>query len=139
MARPVARKRYTLKESAELADSGKRMADAINGVLAFNNPFDLKDKWAAFTLENGAWHDKAVYDSLPIAKKHADPWKHCFFAFRASLSGIRARDCEIFLDVHRQARNNNVLQSNPDPEADLIMPFPAGDKFRKAQRGEYIG
>lgn len=144
MARPVnrltgKRRPYTLKESAELADAGKRMADVINGLLAFNNPFELKNKWLAFTLQDGSWHDKAIYDSLPGARKRADPWKHCFFAFRASLGGIRARDCEIFLDVHRQARENNVLQSNPDANADLIIPVKAGDTLRANQRGDYLG
>lgn len=130
-------KQKTLKEIAELAECGKRMSDTVNQVVSDFIPWDIKDCWLAFKLEDGSVHGgkrPALYDSLPAAKKHTDQWKYCYMALRCFLGGIGAKDCEIFLDVHRQARAVSMAQT--DPDAQLIMPFPAGDVFRAAQRGE---
>jgi hypothetical protein len=130
MARAV-----TQQEAYELAECGKRMADMINGLLAFYDPFEIRNCWLAFALQDGKC-DGNVYLTMADAKRHADPWKHCYFSFRASLGGIRAKDCEIFLSVHRAAREKNVLQRNPDPDTDLIMSFGAGDTARSLLTGQ---
>jgi hypothetical protein len=127
----------SLREIAELAECGKRMSDVVNQVVADFIPWDIKDCWLAFKLEDGSVHGgthPVLYDSLPAAKKHTDQWKYCYMALRGFLGGISAKDCEIFIDVHRQARNVNIAQS--DPDRTVIMPFGAGDIFRAAQRGE---
>jgi hypothetical protein len=113
------------------------MYDVINQALTDFGPWQLKDNWLAFKLEDGTVYggkNPAMFDGLPAAKKFTDEWKYCYYSFRAALGGITAKDCEIYLDVHRQARAVSARQT--DPNATLIMPFEAGDKFRSAQRGE---
>jgi hypothetical protein len=125
----------SIREIAELAECGKRMHDVVSQVLTDFIPFEIKHCWLAFRLEDGKWSG-ALYDSLPAAKKHTDQWTHCYMAMMGVLGGISAKDCEIFLDVHRQARPVNIAQS--DPDRSLIMPFPAGDVFRAAQQGDLL-
>jgi hypothetical protein len=127
----------SLKEIAELAECGKRISDVVNQVLSDFSPWEIRGCWLAFRLEDGTVYGgkkPALFDSLPTAKKHADEWKHCFIALIGVLGGLSAKDAEIFLDSHRQAREVNLAQT--DPDRSLIMPFPAGDVFRSAQRGE---
>lgn len=127
----------SLREIAELAECGKRMHDAVNQVLTDFHPWTLKDSWLAFKLEDGSVYGgkhPAIFDGLPAARKHTDEWKYCYFAFRSCLGGISVKDCEIFIDFHRQARDANARQS--DPNVTAIMPFEAGDFYRSAQRGE---
>lgn len=129
-------KAKSLAEIAELAECGKRMSDVVNQVVTDFIPWDIKNCWLAFKLEDGSSADgrsPTLYDSLPAAKKHTDEWKCCYMALRCFLGGISAKDCEIFIDVHRQGRAVNMAQTDPDKT--LIMPFEAGDVFRSAQRG----
>lgn len=130
-------KRKSLKEIAELAECGKRMSDVVNQVVTDFIPWDIKHCWLAFKLEDGSVYGgvrPALFDSLPAAKQHTDQWKYCYMALEGFLGGIGAKDCEIFIDFHRQARDVNMAQS--DPRSQAIMPFPAGDVFRAAQRGQ---
>lgn len=128
----MAPRRKSLKEIAELAECGKRMFDVINQAIVDFGPWQLKSSWLAFKLEDGTCN-RDVYDSLVTAKRFTDEHTHCYYSFRAALSGLSARDCEIFLDFHRQARNVRLSQS--DPNAVPIMSFGAGDVFRAAQQG----
>lgn len=127
----------SLKEIAELAECGKRISDTVNQVVSDFIPWDIVGCWLAFKLEDGSVYGgkrPALFDSLPAAKKHTDEWKYCYVAMRAILGGLSQRDAEIFLDFHRQARDVNLAQKNPDVTP--IMPFPAGDVYKAAQRGE---
>jgi hypothetical protein len=123
----------SLKEQAELSECGKRMYDIINQALVDFDPWELNNMWMAFKLEDGS-SDKAIYENIVLAKQHTDEWTHCYYAFKIALGGISARDCEIFLDFHRQARSVNAKQR--DPNAQAIMSFTGGDIFKAHQRGE---
>jgi hypothetical protein len=133
-------KRLSIKERAALAECGKRMYDVINQALCDFGPWQIKDSWLAFKLEDGSW-DGNIYDSMKAARKFSDPYRCCYYSFRAALAGISARDCEIFLDFHRQAREALLPQADPDENKARvpIMSFGAGDIFRQAQRGELDG
>jgi|HubBroStandDraft_2_1064218.scaffolds.fasta_scaffold34812_4 hypothetical protein len=127
----------SLKEIVELAECGKRMHNAVNQALTDFGPWQIKDCWMAFELQTGqvdSIKSAVLYDTLKAAKAHTDEMYYCYYSFRCAMSGISARDCEIFLDFHRQARN--ISRGQSDPDRTPIMPFGAGDIFRSAQRGE---
>ena len=123
----------SVKEIAELAEYGKRMWDIINQTLTDNGPWAMRKMWMAFKLEDGS-SDRTIYESLQLAKRYTDEWKYCYYCFDVALGGISARDCEIFLDFHRQARDVNMAQRDPGTQA--IMSSEAGDFYKAAQRGE---
>lgn len=128
-------RRKSLKECIELMECGKRMHGTISQIMVDFHPWEIRHCWIAFTLQEGKW-DGAVYDSLPAAKKHTDEWTHCYYSFLA-MGGISARDCEIFIDFHRQARE--ISGSQKDPNRVPIMSFTGGDIFRSAQQGRING
>jgi hypothetical protein len=123
----------SLKEQAELAECGKRMWDAINQALTDHNPWVLKGMWIAFKLQDGS-SDRTIYESLALAKQHTDEFQCCYYAFNVALGGISARDCEIYLDFHRQAREANL--GHRDPNKQTFMSFTGGDIYKAAQRGD---
>ena len=102
--------------SYELREAGKRMADQINGRLAFSDPFELRSKWMAFDLNDGTTKGE-VYDSMADAKRFTDEFKTCYFAFVNYLGGISAYECSIFLDFQRAARDANLGQRDPNTTA----------------------
>ncbi len=124
----------SLKEIVQLAEAGKRMHGIVNQTLTDFGPWQIKDCWMAFRLDDGSCKDLALYDSLPTAKAHTDEMYHCYYSFRVAMSGISARDCEVFIDFHRQARN--IMRGQSDPNSVPILPFGAGDIFKAAQRGD---
>lgn len=127
----------SLKEIAELAECGKRISGVINQVVTDFNPWEIRNCWLAFKLEDGrvyGGNQPALFDSQAAARKHTDQWKYCYVNMQGILGGLSQKDAEIFLDFHRQARDVNLAQSDPNRSA--MMPFPAGDTYQAAQRGE---
>lgn len=98
-----------------LREAGKRMADCINGHLAFHQPWELRTKWLAAKLDDGSCGSD-VFDSMADAKRFTDPDYCCYFAFRAFLGGISARECSLFLEFHRDARKAGLPQADPDAQ-----------------------
>ena len=121
-------------EDKKLIDAGKRMADSINGLLAFHQPWELRMKWAAVTLEDGSV-DSTVYDSIEDARhaKRNSPQQHAYMAFRSFMQGVKPREAEVFIMVWRQAPAN-IRQGDPDRgRSDIILPIEATDHISSAQ------
>ena len=91
------------------------MADHINGVIAFQgHAWDLRNSWMAFRLEDG-YSNGDVYDSKRAAVRHVPNEKHfAFFSFRNAPGGVTAFDCQLFLDVHRNAYEYGNSLHDPD-------------------------
>jgi hypothetical protein len=100
-------------EDIALREAGKRMAECINSHLAFHQPWEIRDKWLAARLDDGSCGSD-VYDTMADAKRFRDPDFHCYFAFRAFLGGISARECSLFIEFHRDARKAGLPQADPD-------------------------
>jgi hypothetical protein len=118
-----------------VSDLGKRMSDGVNGMLSFHNPWEIRNKFAAVSLEDGSVGSE-LYDSIEEARKFTanSPVKHAYFCYRNYMSGLKPADAEIFIQVTR-LMPANVRQGDPDKgKSELIMPIATGDALMNAQR-----
>lgn len=85
-----------------ITDAAKRMSDRLN-LMLIAQPWEiLKTSWMAFKLADGD-SDGVLYDTREDAIKHQLHENLCaYFFMRTALGGVTARDCQLFLDVHRQ-------------------------------------
>jgi hypothetical protein len=101
-----------------VTDAARRMADQINARVAFT-PWDtLIGSWMIFRLVDGGT-DGVLYDSRADAAKHTFYRHHAIFCMRNAQGGVSAKDCQLYLDVHRQ-----VYEAGGDfrePEAPQII------------------
>jgi hypothetical protein len=119
-----------------VTDVGKRMADGVNGMLSFHNPWELRMRFAAVRLSDGSVSSD-VYDTMEDARRinENSPDKHAFFAFRNFMSGLKPADAEIFIQVHRMMPDN-IRAGDPDKgRSELIMPIAATDIMKRMQIG----
>jgi hypothetical protein len=115
-----------------ITDAARRMSDRIN-LWIVAQPWDvLKNSWVAIRLANGGT-DGVLYDTRQDAISHQLDERHCaYFSFRTALGGVNARDCQLFLDVHRQVydagghftepmimstRGHDIMSGRVDPYA----------------------
>lgn len=105
-----------------VTDAAKRMCDIINARIVFTPVDELSRGWMAFRLSDGG-SDGALYDSRRAAISHQTNEFLCaYFSFRSCLGGANAKDCQLFLDMHRHVYDNGGRLA--DPEApDLMMPL----------------
>ena len=118
--------------SRELEEAGKKIADAINLRLSFNNPMDLNGKWMAFDLNDGSTKGD-LYDSLPDAKRMTDEFKTAYFAMVGVLGGVTPKDAAIYLEFCREARDANL--GHKDPNTQAFLSTHGADMYR----GRYYG
>lgn len=98
----------------QITDAAKKMSDQINGRITFLNPWELRDKWMAFRLQDG-WSDGNVYDSKRDAVRHCTNEKYfAFFCFRNAMGGANPKDCQIFLDVARHQYDIGAPLADPE-------------------------
>jgi hypothetical protein len=111
-----------------VTDAAKRMADQINGRIAFSNSWEIRNCYMAFRLDDGSTNG-TLYDSKPDAIRHTDEKQHAYFCIRQGLAGVSPLDCQIFLNVHRWAYNNGVPFADPDlrHSPDIILSTRAYD------------
>lgn len=68
----------------------------------------------AFRLQDGT-SDGNLYDTKKDAIRHVGDYKYwAFFCFRNALGGANPKDCQLFLDMHRHAYENNGQLTDPD-------------------------
>lgn|SRR5487761_1089815 len=103
-----------------LIEAGKRMADIVNALPTFSGPWELRNTWLAFRLEDGGW-DGNQYDSMMDAKRHTDPTRVCYFSYRNGFH-YSPRECELFIHFHRKGRQAGLPQKDPDSE---LIAFPS--------------
>jgi hypothetical protein len=121
----------------ELEEAGKRLAGAINLLVASNNPWDLKEKVLAVKLQDGSI-DGNLYDSQYDAVRHSDPKRCFYFHFKGNLGGIDSREAAIVIQFHREAREAGIPQADPDAGKSRqpvpIMSTYAHDVYSRVQR-----
>jgi hypothetical protein len=118
-----------------VTDDARRMADAVNGMLSFHQPWELRMKFAAVNLQDGSVRSE-IYDSIEEARKDTanSPSEHAYMAYRNYLGGLSREHAQIFLSVHR-IMPRNVRQGDPDNgKSELIMSTETGDAMLNAQR-----
>jgi len=96
-----------------ITDAGKRMSDRIN-LMTITHPWDaLKNGWMAFRLADGD-SDGTLYDSRADAVSHQLHEKLCaYFFMRNALGGVNARDCQLYLNLHRHVYDNGGDMAEP--------------------------
>lgn len=89
-----------------ITDAAKRMSDLINlKMVCF--PWDtICHTFMAFALEDGS-SDNVLYDTWEDCRRHQKHRATAIFFMRNALGGANARDCQIYLNVHRHAYENN--------------------------------
>jgi len=123
------------EQCLKVSDDGKRFADAVNAMLTFHNPWEIRLKFAAVSLQDGSVGSE-LYDTIEDARHYTrnEPDKKAFFAYRNFMSGLTPADAEIFLQVHRMTPDN-VIQGDPDKgRSELIMPIGSTDPLRILSR-----
>lgn len=118
-----------------VTDDAKRMSDAVNGMLSFHQPWELRMKYAAVKLEDGTVGSE-VYDTIGDARKYTanSPYKHAYFAYRNYMGGLTPEHAQIFLSVHR-LMPDTVRQGDPDKgRAEAVMPIESTDRLLAMQR-----
>ena len=82
----------------------------------------------AFRLDDGTSDNTLYPDRRTALKYQLRP--ACVFYFRNSPGGVDAKDCQIFLNIHREAfENDRVAWTDPD-SPDLIISDYGAQKMR---------
>jgi hypothetical protein len=112
----------------EISDPAKRMADVINGLVTFNDPWHLRQCWIAIRLADGGF-DGNLYATREEAIRHQSDERFCAYAWMGNmLSGAKPLDCAIFLEFHRQAYDSGMRLHEPEAPQ-LIMPTSVYDQL----------
>jgi hypothetical protein len=117
-----------------VTDVAKRISDTINLHMTFNNVWDIKDCWMAFRLADGT-SDNVLYPSREDAIAHqAYPSRCCYFAVRGAMGGVNPRDCQLWLEMERNAADARLaLHEENAPR--LIIPVTYHDFRTGRSRG----
>lgn len=86
----------------EITDAGKRMADHVNLMITCHGWQEIKRGWLAIKLEDGSC-DNTLYDTREDAIRHQLHETLCaYLCLGQCMTGMNARDAQLFLNVHRQ-------------------------------------
>lgn len=117
-----------------ITDAAKRIADAINLAITFNNVWDIRHAWMAFTLADGTT-DHVIYPTRAEAIRHqSDEFKCAYFCLGGALGGAKPLDCQLWLNMHRQAYDRGMRLEEPKAPQ-LIVPTAQYDRFTERVRG----
>lgn len=117
-----------------VSDAAKRMSDIINGVITFSKDMAIKNCVMAIRLSDGG-SDGVVYDNKEDAIRHQLHEHQCaYFYFRNAMGGTTPRDCQLFLNMYREAYDNGMRLSEPQAPV-MIVPTAYYDKLMGIQRG----
>lgn len=104
-----------------VSDAARRISDTINLHITFNNEWEINTKWLAFRLADGS-SDGAIYDTRDQAIEHQPfPDRCCFFTFRSAMGGTTPRDCQIWLEMERNASDAR-MRMHEEKAPQLIIP-----------------
>jgi len=99
------------------------MSDNINARLAFTPHWEIKDCWLAFRLEDGS-SDGTLYDTRADALRfQLHPELCAYFCFRNALGGVNPHDCQLFMDMHREAYDHGMGLHDPDAPRLIISSY----------------
>lgn len=114
-----------------VTDAARRMCDTINLKIVSHTWEELVNGYMAFRLNDGT-SDNVLYDSKRVAARHTDETSHAYFCFRNGLGGATPKDCQIFLDFNRAARDAGMPMAEPamKRQPDLILSTYGWDVLR---------
>ena len=103
-----------------VTDAGKRMSDLIN-LLTVAQPWDvLKRTWIAIRLQDGGY-DGTLYDTRQDAIRHQLDENFCaYFCMRNALGGVTPKDCQLYLNAHRQVYDAGGRMAEPQAPQVII-------------------
>lgn len=114
-------------------DSGKRMADTVNLIIA-GNPWDtIVNSWIAISLETGG-SDGVLYPSREAALAHqSDPRYWFYLSLRNAQGGIQAIDAQLLINSQRSIYEAGGRMVEPEAPS-LIPTINAYDRFNNRVR-----
>jgi hypothetical protein len=118
-----------------VTDAARRMSDTINGLVAFNDPWDLRRCWIAIRLADGGF-DGNLYATREEAILHQLDERFCAYVWMGNmLQGSKPLDAAIFLEMHRQAYDAGMkLHEAEAPQ--LILGTASYDRITRRTRGQ---
>jgi hypothetical protein len=117
-------------ECIYVTDAAKRMADTINGLLTFSNPFEIRNKWMAFALSDGR-SDGVLYDTRAECIDHQlDERFYTYICMKNLMMGAKALDCQLYLEFSRQAYDAGMRLHEPNAP-DIFVKNDVYDAFRR--------
>jgi hypothetical protein len=102
------------------------MAEYIN-IMVIAHPWaSICNGWMAFKLVDGST-DGVLYETRKDAIKHQlDERWCCYFFMRAAMGGVKPLDCQLYINMHRQAYDGGMRLAEPEAPS-LIMSTRAYD------------
>lgn len=124
-----------------VGDAARRCADIVNGYV-HDRPWDeLRSKWIAVSLNNGA-HDGNLYDTKRDAVRHqANEFLCAYVSFRNLPAGISPIEAERFLMWNRRAYDAGFRLPDPDAQTGGLDLFPTVEQYdslRKTHAREFF-
>lgn len=125
---------YSKALTFELVESGKRISDTINQVIADHGWWEIRSKFLAFRISDGQW-DGAIYDTKRDAVRHqSNEFQAMYLCMRGLGHGANPRECAVFLKYNRDLYDRGFRM--PDPDAvnggrDIVMQAWQRDSYRR--------
>jgi hypothetical protein len=111
-----------------VSDAAKRISDGIRLAVVFHDWEEIKNGWMVFTLADGE-SDHVVYPSKSDAIAHvSNEFLYLYVNLRACVSGMPAKDAQLFLELHREAYDAGMRLSEPEAPS-LIFPLQRGGGY----------
>jgi|SRR5215469_2119908 len=117
------------RKCVTVEDSGRRMAELVN-LLVASNPWDtIVNSWVAIRLIDGG-SDGVLYDSRAAAIAHQPDERWAFYlCMRNAQGGIKPLDAQLLINMQRQVYDNGGRLA--DPQAPSVIPtISAYDRVR---------
>jgi hypothetical protein len=96
-----------------------RMASIVNSMITFRQWDELVHGCMAFYLDDGD-SDMTLYPDRKTALQY-QLRPTCVFYFRSCPGGVSPRDCQIFLNINREAYKNDRIAWTDPQSPDLII------------------
>jgi hypothetical protein len=108
------------RECSTVEDSGRRMAELIN-LKVICHPWDtICNSWMAFNLGTGD-SDNVLYDTRKAAIDHQPEERWCcYFFMRAAMGGVKASDCQLYINLHRQVYEAGGRLAEPEAPSLIV-------------------
>jgi hypothetical protein len=117
------------------SDAAKRFADGVNAMLTFHKIWEVKSKWLAIALADGAV-DSTLYDTRDDATRHQHGNENNFFYFPIGnfAQGLKLIDAECILMFMRDAHDAGLRVTDSQPESTPFLSVFKGDVYHDLLR-----
>jgi hypothetical protein len=114
-------------------DSGKRMSDTVNLIIAGHSWDTIVHSWVAISLETGGY-DGTLYDSREAAVAHQSDARYWFYlCLRNTQGGIKPLDAQLLINSQRSIYEAGGRMVEPKAPS-LIPTINAYDRFNNRVR-----